>query len=148
MMSAYFSAIMSTADSCLMAASGNFTTDILGFFRKKKNKNGVRNSQIVTLIIGVFAVILATNMQDVLELMLYSYAFMVSGLLVPVIGILVLKKPSSLAAIVSMILGGTTTLVLIISKIPLPYQLDANFFGISIAAISFVLIQNLKRKIA
>lgn len=32
MISAYFSAIMSTADSCLMAASGNFVTDILSFF--------------------------------------------------------------------------------------------------------------------
>jgi SSS family solute:Na+ symporter len=145
MMSAYFSAIMSTADSCLMAASGNFTTDILGYFRKKKSLKEVRNSQIITLIIGVFAVLLATHMQNVLELMLYSYAFMVSGLLVPVIGMLVLKKPSSLAAIVSMILGGTTTLILIISKIKLPYELDANFFGISIAALSFTIVQLTKR---
>jgi SSS family solute:Na+ symporter len=146
MMSAYFSAIMSTADSCLMAASGNFTTDILGFFRKKKALHEVRNSQIITLFIGVFAVLLATNMQNVLELMLYSYAFMVSGLLVPVVGMLVLKKPSSLAAIVSMILGGSTTLVLIISELKLPYELDANFFGISVATFSFVLIQLIKRK--
>lgn len=146
MMSAYFSAIMSTADSCLMAASGNFTTDILGFFKKKKSTHEVRNSQIVTLFIGVFAVMLATNMQNVLELMLYSYAFMVSGLLVPVIGMLVLKKPSSLAAIVSMILGGSTTLILIVSEIKLPYGLDANFFGISIATLSFVIIQFIKRK--
>lgn len=146
MMSAYFSAIMSTADSCLMAASGNFTTDILGFFKKKQNGSGIKNSQIVTLFIGLFAVLLATRMQDVLELMLYSYAFMVSGLLVPVIGMLVLKKPSSLAAIVSMVLGGSTTLVLIILEIDLPYDLDANFFGICIAAVSFVAIQVFKRK--
>jgi len=39
MMSAYFSAIMSTADSCLMAASGNIQTDIFNtFFSKRKNK--------------------------------------------------------------------------------------------------------------
>lgn len=141
MMSAYFSAIMSTADSCLMAASGNFTTDILGFFKKKQNTNSVRNSQIVTLFIGFIAVILATHMQNVLELMLYSYAFMVSGLLVPVIAMLVLKKPSSLAAMVSMVLGGSTTLILIITKMPLPYKLDANFFGIVIATLSFTIVQ-------
>ena len=141
MMSAYFSAIMSTADSCLMAASGNFTTDIWEYFKKGKKINSVRNSQLVTLVIGVIAVILATHMQNVLELMLYSYAFMVSGLMVPVLGMLVLKKPSSLAAIVAMIMGGSTTLILIISKIDLPYQLDANFFGICISAISFILIQ-------
>jgi SSS family solute:Na+ symporter len=146
MMSAYFSAIMSTADSCLMAASGNLTTDILGYFKKNKAINGVRNSQIITLLIGVFAVILATHMQNVLELMLYSYAFMVSGLLVPVIGMLVLKKPSSLAAIVSMVLGGSTTLILIILELELPLKLDPNFFGICIAIVSFILVQTLKKK--
>jgi SSS family solute:Na+ symporter len=62
------------------------------------------------------------------------------------VGMLVLKKPSSLAAIVSMILGGSTTLFLIISELKLPYELDANFFGISIATISFVIIQFIKRK--
>lgn len=141
MMSAYFSAIMSTADSCLMAASGNLTTDILGFFKKNKTLNGVRNSQIVTLMIGVIAVVLATHMQNVLELMLYSYSFMVSGLLVPVVGMLVLKNPSSLAAIVSMVLGGSTTLILIILELELPVNLDPNFFGICIAILSFVVVQ-------
>ncbi|MCB0706438.1 MAG: sodium:solute symporter family protein [Saprospiraceae bacterium] len=146
MMSAYFSAIMSTADSCLMAASGNFTTDIWSYLKKNKVFNSVKNSQIVTLVIGVFAVILATKMQNVLELMLYSYAFMVSGLLVPVIGMLALKNPSSLAAIISMVLGGLTTLTLIITNIKLPLELDANFFGISIAAISFIIVQSIRRK--
>ncbi|MFT7343786.1 MAG: hypothetical protein ACI9XP_000361 [Lentimonas sp.] len=60
----------------------------LGFFKKNKKSSAIKNSQIVTLFTGVFAVILVTNMQNELELMLYSYAFMVSGLLVPVIGIL------------------------------------------------------------
>jgi SSS family solute:Na+ symporter len=84
-------------------------------------------------------------MQNVLELMLYSYAFMVSGLLVPVIGMLVLKKPSSLAAIVSMVLGGSTTLILIILELELPLKLDPNFFGICIAIVSFVLVQTFKK---
>jgi len=146
MMSAYFSAIMSTADSCLMAASGNLTTDILGFFKKNKTLNGVRNSQIVTLLIGVIAVLLATHMQNVLELMLYSYSFMVSGLLVPVVGMLVLKNPSSLAAIVSMVLGGSTTLILIILEMELPVNFDPNFFGICIAIVSFVVVQSIQKR--
>ena len=146
MMSAYFSAIMSTADSCLMAASGNFTTDILGFFKKNKRSGSVKTSQIVTLFIGAFAVILATHMQNVLELMLYSYAFMVSGLLVPVIGMLVIKNPSSTAAMVSMVLGGSTTLTLILLELNLPLGLDANFFGIGIATLSFIIVQASKTK--
>jgi SSS family solute:Na+ symporter len=35
MLSSYFSAILSTADSCLMAASGNIVTDIIAKFSKK-----------------------------------------------------------------------------------------------------------------
>ncbi|WP_246361530.1 sodium:solute symporter family protein [Moheibacter lacus] len=142
MMSAYFSAIMSTADSCLMAASGNFMTDILGYFKGEGKYNQVRLSQFVTLIIGALAIVLATMMQNVLDLMLYSYAFMVSGLLVPVLGALICKKPSSKAALIAMILGGGTTLILILSKIELPFSLDANFFGILIATISFIVVQN------
>jgi SSS family solute:Na+ symporter len=142
MMSAYFSAIMSTADSCLMAASGNFMTDIMEFFRPSNHKHAIRHSQLITLVIGGVAMLLATMMHSVLDLMLYSYAFMVSGLLVPVVGSLVYKKPNALAAMMAMILGGSTTLTLIILNPELPYGLDANFFGISISAITFLIIQN------
>ena len=140
MMSAYFSAIMSTADSCLMAASGNFTSDIIDYLYKGRKKVGINNSRYVTLAIGIFAILLATAMSNVLELMLYSYAFMVSGLLVPVVATLIIKKPSSNAALVSMVLGGGTTLILILSGANLPLGLDANFFGISISLVSFYII--------
>lgn len=141
MLSAYFSAIMSTADSCLMAASGNFTTDILEYFKGTRKFGHIKYSQIITLIIGALAIILATNMRNVLELMLYSYAFMVSGLLVPVLGTLLLKKPSAKAAVAAMIVGGLTTLTLIITQVKLPFGLDANFFGIAASFVSFMLVQ-------
>ncbi|MGJ8661064.1 MAG: sodium:solute symporter family protein [Bacteroidota bacterium] len=141
MMSAYFSAIMSTADSCLMAASGNLITDVIDYFRKPNELKAILNSQIITLFIGAVAIALATVMHSVLDLMLYSYAFMVSGLLVPVLGTLICKKPNSTAAMLAMIFGGTTTLVLIIADINLPFGLDENFFGISISALIFITIQ-------
>jgi SSS family solute:Na+ symporter len=140
LMSSYFSAIMSTADSCLMAASGNFMTDILRL--SKQNTKSIRYSQLATLVIGILAIILATMMQNVLDLMLYSYAFMVSGLFVPVLGTIFLKKPSSKAALYSMLFGGGITLILILTEITLPLGLDANFFGITLSSIVFVLIQS------
>ena len=143
MMSAYFSAIMSTADSCLMAASGNLTTDIFGFFKKSIS---IKKAQLITFVIGGVAILLATMMHNVLELMLYSYAFMVSGLLVPVLGSLILKKPSSKAAFYAMLVGGSTTLFLIVSKMSLPLGLDANFFGICTSLITFSIIQTMKIK--
>ena len=123
MMSAYFSAIMSTADSCLMAASGNLTSDVIGYFRPGRKSISVRLSQVLTLTIGVVAIILATMMQSVLDLMLYSYAFMVSGLFVPLVATLILKKPSSSAALAAMISGGFTTLLLIFLDPDLPFRL-------------------------
>ncbi len=140
MMSAYFSAIMSTADSCLMAASGNLTNDILNK-GSKSSKKQIRFSQLITLSIGVLAILLATKMNEVLELMLYSYAFMVSGLFIPVLGMLFLKKPNPFAAIIAMISGGLTTLTLLMLEVSIPYDLDANIVGILVSAMGFILIQ-------
>lgn len=142
MLSAYFSAIMSTADSCLMAASGNVVTDILGkedtdAHSQKKN---LRLSQIMTLIIGTLALLLALLMENVLELMLLSYAFMVSGLFVPVLGALFWKKSTSQGAFWAMLLGGITTVLLDALGIRLPFGLDANIAGISASALAFILI--------
>ena len=143
MMSAYFSAIMSTADSCLMAASGNLNSDILGSFKYKGSKISIKYPQLITFLIGAVAMLLATRMQNVLELMLYSYAFMVSGLLFPVVGFLIYKKPSAKAAMYSMIIGGTLTLLLIIINPTLPFGLDPNFFGIGASALVFIVLQKI-----
>ena len=142
MMAAYFSAIMSTADSCLMAASGNAVTDIIEkFFNLKGDQKKIlRLSQIMTFVLGAFALLLASSMQNVLELMLYSYAFMVSGLFIPVLGALFWKKAGSIGAFWAMIGGGTTTLILIILKTELPFGLDPNIFGISVSLILFILL--------
>ncbi len=139
MMSAYFSAILSTADSCLMAASGNIQTDILKrYFRISDNpKSVLRISQAITLIIGILALALAWQMENVLELMLYSYAFMVSGLFIPVLGALFLVRCSAVAAFWSMISGGTVTLVLMLWGLNLPFGLDPNIFGIAASLLVY-----------
>tara|TARA_Y100001980_G_C14556906_1_gene353160 strand:- start:36961 stop:38394 length:1434 start_codon:yes stop_codon:yes gene_type:complete len=137
MMSAYFSAVLSTADSCLMASSGNLVTDIIGF-EGTNTRKFLKLSQLFTLIIGVLALLLASFMQSVLELMLYSYAFMVSGLFIPVLGGLFLKKPDPNAAFFSMLIGGVTTISLIILNIQLPLGLDANIYGITMSLITFL----------
>ncbi|TNE55283.1 MAG: sodium:solute symporter family protein [Bacteroidetes bacterium] len=146
MMSAYFSAIMSTADSCLMAASGNLVSDILPI-RFLKKWNPVRKSQLATLVIGMLAIVLSSWMTNVLELMLYSYAFMVSGLFVPVMGALFSKQPNPIAALLSMLIGGGTTLLLILWGIPLPGDLDPNFFGLSASFIVYVGTTQIQNKI-
>ncbi len=138
MMSAYFSAILSTADSCLMAASGNIQSDVFGrFFNNQQNK--LIASQVLTLALGAAAVLLASQMTSVLDLMLYSYAFMVSGLFVPLVAGLLLKKAHELAALSAMILGGGTTLW-VEWKWGSPAGLDGNIYGITAALFIYALV--------
>lgn len=160
MMSAYFSAILSTADSCLMAASGNVVSDLLQkIFKLKDEKQLLRFSQLMTFVIGTIALLLASVMTNVLDLMLYSYAFMVSGLFVPILAALFWKSGNSTAALGAMISGGTSTILLTLAdnaaftqQLPafgtdfaiewaafnLPYGLDANIFGITISLLVFI----------
>ncbi len=148
MMSAYFSAILSTADSCLMAASGNVVSDIIGHFRPMDpdSKRFLRFSQLATLVLGVLALLLASTMTQVLDLMLYSYAFMVSGLTVPLVGALFWRRRSSIAAFVAMLVGGATTVALASSGLELPLELDSNVYGISASALCFVVLTLVDRR--
>ncbi|MEA2077553.1 MAG: sodium:solute symporter family protein [Candidatus Marinimicrobia bacterium] len=144
---AYFSAIMSTADSCLMASSGNVVNDIIQRHIKKdmNEKTSMRWSMIATLVIGVLAVALAAMFQTVLDAILYAYAFMVSGLFIPTLGAYFWKKGSSTGAFLGMIFGGGFTLILMILQksghTPQWFTsigLDAAIYGILLSLITFI----------
>jgi SSS family solute:Na+ symporter len=142
---AYFSAIMSTADSCLMASSGNFVNDIIEryFVRNISAKSSIRLSMLVTLIIGVLSVIVAAKFTSVLNAGLYTYAFMVSGLFVPTLGAYFWKSSSCAGAMAGMIAGGLTTLLLLTNILVLPdmlaaLDLYAGLYGMLCSAVTFV----------
>jgi SSS family solute:Na+ symporter len=128
-----------------MAASGNIESDILKKIRPlpKGKKARLIQSQLITLGIGVLGLLIALQMENVLELMLHSYAFMVSGLLVPVLGAFFTKRGSATAAFWAMIIGGGTTLTLTLLSVTLPFGLDPNIFGISASALIFILFSYL-----
>jgi len=149
MLSAYFSAILSTADSCLMAASGNIQTDIISKIWPKNHsvKKHLRLSQIITSLIGITAILLASYMTNVLNLMLYSYAVMVSGLFIPVLMALYSKKPDATAAFFAMFTGGATTIILSEFKIMLPFGLDANIYGITASLIIYLSVKYLRKNL-
>ncbi len=142
-LAAYFSAVMSTADSCLIASSGNFVNDLIEkFLPKQLSHNGmVRLSQIVTLIVGLLALVLASSFTTILDLILNAYAFMVSGLFIPTIAAYFLRRQDSTAALVSMILGGTTTIFLIGFKIKIMFGIDPSVIGISVSLLSFLIVR-------
>ena len=142
---AYFSAIMSTADSCIMAASGNFTNDLLFRFLFRgweHGRGGLLVSMVVTLLIGVGAVLLAVQFTTVLDAILQAYAFMVSGLFIPTLGALFWRRGSSVGALFGMAGGGTLTLLLLSKFIALPPEiaalgLDPTLYGILFSALLY-----------
>jgi solute:Na+ symporter, SSS family len=136
---AYFSAIMSTADSCLIASSANWVNDIIGQTGLKFSARGfMRLSQVVTLIVGVLALLLATAFDTVLGLILHAYAFMVSGLLVPTLGAYFWKRSRPEAAMAAMLGGGGLTLYLTFTHKTLPWGLEPSLFGIALSFVLFV----------
>lgn len=135
-LAAYFSAILSTADSCLMAASGSAVSDLCLKYSGRKI-NIVRFSQIMTLIIGLFSLLLATRFENVLNLMLLSYGVMVSGLFIPIIGAL-MSKPSPLQGLLGIVLGGGVTLGCYISGVtdlPIMWGLGSSLAGFLLGKI-------------
>ncbi|WP_223266620.1 sodium:solute symporter family protein [Luteibaculum oceani] len=139
-MSAYFSAIMSTADSCLMAASGNIVSDLIEPNKKGGGDLSMVWNRAITFLVGGTAMVFAGFMTNVLDLMLLSYAFMVSGLLVPLLGGFFGKNHHPNAAIGAMIGGGVCTLALEISGVSMPYDLDPNLFGLTTSLVIFYAI--------
>lgn len=139
-LAAYFSAILSTADSCLMAASGNTLTDLLGRWlpQGRSDKHVLRLSQLVTLALGLVAMLIAFNMRNVLDLMLASYAIMVSGLLVPLVAAVFMGNTNGKAALAAMVAGGGSTVLLSNLGLQLPLGLDPIIFGIVLSTLAFI----------
>ncbi len=139
----YFSAIMSTADSCLMASSGNIVNDILEktFFKSKPDKFILKLSQLATLFIGITAIIIATSFVTVLEIILHAYSFMIAGLFYPTIRTLFVQDNNSNAALAAILGGGSFTLVLIFTGLT-PWGIAPGFFGILISILFYHLVHH------
>ena len=139
----YFSAIMSTADSCLIASSGNLVGDLIHrhIWPRASARSLIRLSQVTTLLVGVAAVAMAwiaARHGDVLTAILYTYSFMVSALFVPTLGAYFWPRSSTVGAFWGMLAGGACTVALLATAPDLPLGLHPTAFGLLISALVFV----------
>jgi solute:Na+ symporter, SSS family len=144
----YFSAIMSTADSCLMASSGNFLTDLIQPLLKRKisYRSEVRISQILTFILGILAVLIASAFQMVLDAILWAYSFMVSGLFIPTLGAYFWKGSRPEGALAAMIGGGSATVAISFLKPAWMGNLEPAAAGILISLALFITLSTIYRR--
>ncbi len=140
LLAAYFAAIMSTADSCLLASVANLVDDIVGrrLAPASSEKSLLALSRVLTLTVGFGSVLFALYVPQVIDSILLAYSFMVSGLFFPTLGALFWKRVSGIAAFWSIAIGGTTTVALNIVEGMTP--VDPIFFGLAASALVLIVL--------
>jgi SSS family solute:Na+ symporter len=139
-LAAYLAAIMSTADSCLLASVGNIVDDIVGrtISPATSERSKLVSSRILTLVVGFGSVSFALYVPRVIDSILLAYSFMVAGLFFPTLGALFWRRASGIAAFWSIVSGGGTTVALTVLDVPT--RLDPVFYGLSVSGAVLVLL--------
>ncbi len=139
-LAAYFAAIMSTADSCLLASVGNTVDDLYSRHVSPSSSEShlLGLSRVLTLVIGFGSVGFALYVPTVLDSILLAYSFMVAGLLVPTLAALYWRRPSGAAAFWSIMVGGGSTVAL--NVVDADIGLDPVFVGLGLSAVVLVVV--------
>ncbi len=138
---AIIAAITSTADSLLCAISSNVAQDfelrLIGF------SNALTRSKIITLIVGIITLAASYFVpQNIITILIDSYAISVSCLLVPLVWAYFNKKVSKQAAIFSIISGLIAFIIMPLWQTNIPTVL----VPVIISAIGYVIGNALDRE--
>lgn len=137
---AYFSAIMSTADSCLLASVGNLVHDLYRRFRPEASQASLlRLTRLLTLTVGFGSVGFALLIPRVIDSIVVAYSFMVAGLFFPTLAALYWKRATPVGAFWSMLLGGGVTVAGTFYP-PLLGEIEPIFVGLPVSAAVLVIL--------
>jgi SSS family solute:Na+ symporter len=157
-LAAAVAAMMSTASGALIAAATVARADVLpfvaGWFGKTINtddsdnpEHDVKANRYWVLGLGVLAIIIAISTKDVVAALTIAYDILVGGLLVAIIGGLVWKRGTGIAAAASMAVGslvtlGTMIILEINAEVPLDgiYANEPIYYGLIASAIVYVAV--------
>ena len=137
-------AVMSTADSVLLACTSHVINDIyLGAMGKStdgenSSKAILRMSVITTVVVGIAALFIALAIPGIIRILSYAYTFYASGLVAPVLLGLFWKRGKANAAVASIIIGGVSALLGVFNIIKLP--IDSIILGIGFSFTTYVVI--------
>lgn len=144
---ALISAIMSSADSSLLAGTSLVTHNIINrLYPKIKSEEILPLARIVTIVLAILSMVLALYVQNIYDLMVNSWATLLVAILVPVTAALYWKKANREAAWASMILGTGTWAGYIIMKtgnfteVSDPIFYTAAAYGGLVSLLSYLLV--------
>jgi SSS family solute:Na+ symporter len=157
-LAAAVAAMMSTASGALIAAATVARADVLPFvaswFGKEINtddtdnpEHDVKANRMWVLGLGIVAILIAMVTQDVIVALTIAYDILVGGLLVAILGGLVWKRGTGIAAAWSMAVGSVVTLVLLMlyatGVIPSADGVYANepiYYGLASSLVVYIAI--------
>ncbi len=132
------SIVMSSADSFLNAASVAFIHDIITPLKKQEMSSNQKllAVRIITIFVGVFAIVFAIKIKSILDILLYSYNFWSPVILVPlvsaILGLKTNKKQFFIGAIAG--IAGVIIWSFVLKK---PFGIDGLIIGLSCNFFAF-----------
>ncbi len=140
-LAAYFAAIMSTADSCLLASVGNVVSDLYHRFVDPLASQArlVNLARVLILAIGMGSVGFALYFPKVIDSIIVAYSFMVAGLFFPTLAALYWPRATAAGAFWSILLGGGVT-VLGVFVPGLLGGVEPIFVGLPVSALAIVAV--------
>ncbi|MBK3568107.1 sodium:solute symporter [Streptomyces sp. MBT62] len=146
-LAAALSAMMSTASGALIASATVANNDIWARLRKRtatgSKDDEIGSNRLAIVVLGIAAMGIACALGDVIEALTVAYNLLVGGLLVPILGGLVWRRGNLPGAMASMIAGGTTVVVLMVTD-----GLLANepiYYGLLAGLVAYVAVSLLTK---
>ena len=141
---AIIAAILSTADSLLIAGTAHLTHDIAkkGLGWSPTDKEMLLASRVATVLIGLSALVMALGVQAIIELLLLSYTMYAAGVFIPVVLGLYWSRGTGQGAMAGILLGAVVSVlaamdVFVVGQWP-PIVVGAGASLLAYASVSLV----------
>ncbi len=137
-LAAFISAMLSSADSCLLSVGTIISIDLL----KKKDIN---ISRFGILIVGFLALGLALYLGSILKTLELAYTIFTAGLTIPIVFGFYKEKTnvSAKGAFYSLIIGGSISIIWFFMENP--YHIDAVLIGMVCSLVPLLLFREVKK---
>ena len=136
-MGALMSALLSSADSALLAPASVIGWDLLRYYKPDADENdSLRLTRLAVLFLGAFALFMALRTASVYDLMVDSWSVLLASLFVPLTAGLWWRKSNYSGALAAILVGLAAWQVLLLIAPDLP----ADLLAVPFAALALVLV--------
>ena len=136
-MGALISALLSSADSALLAPASVIGWDLLRYFKPDAaEKESLRLTRLAVLLLGAFALFMALRTASVYDLMVNSWSVLLASLFVPLTAGLWWRKSNYSGALAAIIVGLATWQIFLLIAPDLP----ADLLAVPCATLALVLV--------